>query len=97
VEAQQHSDWNDTWYQSNALSQFDITKPYGTFEQAAARVKAKMLIINVAQDHIVNAKPAMDFAKLVQAKTVLIDSDAGHLAGNLGNGEARKAVIEILK
>jgi len=34
---------------------------------------------------------------LVQAKTVLIDSDAGHLAGNLGNGEARKAVIEILR
>lgn len=97
VEAQPHSDWNDTWYQSNALSQFDITKPYGSFEQAAARVKAKMLIINVSQDHIVNPKPAMDFAKLVQAKTVLIDSDAGHLAGNLGNGEARKAVIEILR
>jgi homoserine O-acetyltransferase len=97
VEGQQHSDWNDTWYQSNALSQFDITKSYGTFEQTAARVKAKMLIINVAQDHIVNPKPAMDFAKLVQAKTVLIDSDAGHLAGNLGNGEARKAVIELLK
>jgi homoserine O-acetyltransferase len=97
VQAQQHSDWNDTWYQSEALAGFDITRPYGTFEQTAARVRAKMLIINVAQDHIVNPKPAMDFAKIANAKLVLIDSDAGHLAGNLGNGEARKAVIEILK
>jgi homoserine O-acetyltransferase len=97
VQAQQHSDWNDTWYQSEALAGFDITKPYGTFEQTAARIKAKMLIINVAQDHIVNPKPAIDFAKVANAKLVLIDSDAGHLAGNLGNGEARKAVIEILK
>jgi homoserine O-acetyltransferase len=97
VEGQQHSDWNDTWYQSEALAGFDITKPYnGSLQETAAHIKAKMLIINVAQDHIVNPKPAIDLAKLVSAKLVVIDSDAGHLAGNLGNGEARKAVIEIL-
>jgi homoserine O-acetyltransferase len=97
VEGQQHSDWNDTWYQSEALAGFDITKAYnGSFQETATHIKAKMLIINVAQDHIVNPKPAIDFAKLVSAKLVVIDSDAGHLAGNLGNGEARKAVMEIL-
>jgi homoserine O-acetyltransferase len=98
VKAQQHSDWNDTYYQSAALEQFDIAKDYNSsLKEAAAHIKAKMLIITSLQDHIVNPKPAVDFAKLVNAKLVIIDSDAGHLAGNFGNGDARKAMIEILQ
>jgi len=98
TEAQQHSDWNDTYYQSAALEQFDIAKDYNSsLKEVAAHVKAKMLIITSLQDHIVNPKPAIDFAKLVNAKLVMIDSDAGHLAGNFGNGDARKAMVEVLQ
>lgn len=98
IKSVQHSDWNDTWYQSTALNGFDIAKPYkGSLEEAAKQVKAKMLIINVAQDHIVNPKPAIDFAKMLSAQLVLIDSDAGHIAGNFGNANARNAIVEFLK
>ncbi|MCC8423868.1 alpha/beta fold hydrolase [Mucilaginibacter sp. UR6-11] len=97
TEAQQHGDWNDTYYQSAALEGFDIAKDYnGSLKETAAHVKAKMLIIASAQDHIVNPAPAIEFAKLTGAKLVVIDSDAGHLAGNFGNAEARKAMVEIL-
>ncbi|MFD2873958.1 alpha/beta fold hydrolase [Mucilaginibacter ximonensis] len=97
VEAQQHSDWNDTWYQSNALSEFDITKAFGgSFEETAKHVKAKMIIITCLQDHIVNPKPCIDFAKAANARLIKIDNDAGHLGGNLGNADARNAVIEAL-
>jgi homoserine O-acetyltransferase len=97
VEAQQHSDWNDTYYQAAALEHFDIAKDYnGSLKEAAAHVKAKMLIITSAQDHIVNPAPAIEFAKLTGAKLVIINSDAGHLAGNFGNAEGRKAMIEML-
>ncbi|GAA4103756.1 alpha/beta fold hydrolase [Mucilaginibacter panaciglaebae] len=97
VEAQQHGDWNDTWYQSNALAQFDITKPYGgSFAETARHVKAKMIIVTCLQDHIVSPKPCIDFAKAVNAKLVEIDNDAGHLGGNLGNADAHKAVVEAL-
>jgi homoserine O-acetyltransferase len=97
VDGQQHSDWNDTWYQSKALEGFDITKAYhGSFTETAAHIKAKMLIVTCSQDHIVNPKPCIDFAKLVNAKLAIIDSDAGHLAGNLGNDDARNAVMQLL-
>ena len=97
VEAQQHSDWNDTWYQSNALAEFDISKPYGgSFEETAKHIKAKMIIVTCLQDHIVNPKPCIDFAQAVNAKLVKIDNDAGHLGGNLGNADAHKAVVEAL-
>jgi homoserine O-acetyltransferase len=97
VNAQQHSDWNDTYYQAAALERFDIAKDYGSsLKEAAAHVKAKMLIITSAQDHIVNPAPAIEFAKLVNARLVIIDSDAGHLAGNFGNGNGRKAIVEAL-
>lgn len=97
VEAQGHPDWNDTWYQITAIIGHDISKPFnGSMQQAAAHVKAKMLIVSSKQDHMVNPNPAIEFSKLLPAKLILIDSDAGHLAGNLGNTEARNAVIELL-
>ena len=33
-----------------------------------------------AQDHMVNPKPALDFAPLIHAKTIVLQSDCGHMA-----------------
>jgi homoserine O-acetyltransferase len=52
----------------------------GSLEDAAKRVKAKVLIVNAAQDHMVNPKPALDFAPLIHAKTIVLQSDCGHMA-----------------
>jgi homoserine O-acetyltransferase len=49
-------------------------------EDAARRVKARVLIVNAAQDHMVSPEPALDFAKLIGAKTLVLQSDCGHLA-----------------
>ncbi|MDB5031496.1 alpha/beta fold hydrolase [Mucilaginibacter sp.] len=99
VKGSGHPDWNDTWYQITAIITHDISKPYnGSMKEAAAHIKAKMIIISSKQDHMVNPTPAIEFSKLLpDAKLVLIDSDAGHLAGNFGNATIRNSVIEILQ
>ena len=47
---------------------------------AAARVRARMLIVPSVQDHAVNPAPAMEFARLVHARTLVLNSDCGHIA-----------------
>jgi homoserine O-acetyltransferase/O-succinyltransferase len=72
-------DANDWLYGLVALSRQDIAHG-GTLEDAAKKIKAKVLIVNAAQDHMVNPKPALDFAPLIGAKTIVLQSDCGHLA-----------------
>jgi homoserine O-acetyltransferase/O-succinyltransferase len=72
-------DANDWLYGLVALSRQDIGHG-GSLEDAAKKVRAKVLIINAAQDHMVNPKPALDFAPLIGAKTIVLTSDCGHLA-----------------
>jgi homoserine O-acetyltransferase len=62
-----------------ALSHHDIAHG-GSLEDAAKKVRARVLIVNAAQDHMVNPKPALDFAQLIGAKTIVLQSDCGHIA-----------------
>lgn len=62
-----------------AISDQDIFKPFGEDEgRAASAVHAKLLIVVASQDHCVNPAPALSFAKLTGAKTLVLTSDAGH-------------------
>ncbi len=72
----------DNWIrQGEAVLRFNTTRPYGgTLAGAAARVRAKMLIVPSAQDHMVYPGPAERFAKLVHARVFLLTSDCGHMA-----------------
>lgn len=72
-------DANDWMAQLHAIMLLDIAHG-GSMEEAAKRVKAKLLIVNAAQDHLVNPKPALDFAALVGAKTLILQSDCGHIS-----------------
>jgi homoserine O-acetyltransferase len=90
-------DWNNTDYQIKAIIAHDISTPFNnSMQQAAAHVKAKMLIISSAQDHIVNPNPAINFSKLLPAKLVVIDSDKGHLAVDFNNPQMKDPIVDLL-
>jgi homoserine O-acetyltransferase len=67
--------------QLGAMMAHDVAQPYGgSLEKAAARVKAKLLVVVASQDHVVNPEPALAFAGLARAQVVIMDNDCGHLA-----------------
>lgn len=72
-------DANDWVAQLEAMIHHDVANG-GSMENAAKKVKAKVLIVVAAQDHMVNPKPALDFAPLIHAQTLVLESDCGHLS-----------------
>lgn len=72
-------DANDWLAQLEAMIHHDVAHG-ARLEDAAKRVKARVLVVAAAQDHMVNPKPALDFAAMMGAKTLVLESDCGHLA-----------------
>lgn len=67
--------------QRQAIMALDIPGEYGiSMEQAAKRVRAKMLVIVSPEDHHVNPIPAVKFAQAIGAPVITLDSACGHLA-----------------
>jgi homoserine acetyltransferase len=92
------NDANDTVRQLEAMIGLDLAAQFGgSMERAAAAVKAPMLVIASAQDHMVNPIPAIKFAELKQAKLLKLDGDCGHLAPSCELDKVRPAVAEFLK
>jgi homoserine O-acetyltransferase/O-succinyltransferase len=73
------TDANDWLAQVDAIIHLDVAHG-GSLAGAAKSVKARVLIVSSAQDHLVNPQPALDFAKLIGAKTLVLEGDCGHLA-----------------
>lgn len=79
--------------QMRAKMVHDVAGPFGgSLEQAAKRVKADMLIIISANDHIQRPEPATEFARLIAARIVKLDSDCGHFANDC---EAERVAKEV--
>ena len=73
-------DANNRIRQAQAMMALDVSNCCDhSMPNAAKRVQAKVLIIVEKQDHTVTPGPALDFAKLLGAPTVVLDSDCGHL------------------
>jgi homoserine O-acetyltransferase len=72
-------DANNRLYQLEAMIHHDIAHG-DSLEEAAKRVHAKVLVVASQQDHMVNPGPALEFAKLLDAKVLLLTSDCGHVA-----------------
>ena len=72
-------DANDWVTQLQAIVQLDIGHG-ATLENAAKRVRAKVLVVSSEQDNMVNPAPALNFAHLIGAKIFLLQSDCGHIA-----------------
>lgn len=71
----------DYIHQRQAIMHLDIPAEFcGSETSAAARVRAKFLIIVSPEDHMVNPTPAIDFAGLIGAPLILMDSPCGHLS-----------------
>ena len=68
--------------QRQAIMALDIPAELGvaTLEQAAPKVRAKLLVIVSPQDHMVTPEPAMQFAAAAGAPLVKLDSPCGHLS-----------------
>jgi len=93
----QRSDPYDWASQLRAMISHDVTLPFGhSMEQAAAAVKAKVLVIVALTDHMVNPQPALDFAKLLGAETLTMDGNCGHLAFGCESNKVAPAVREFL-
>ncbi|MGH9714799.1 MAG: alpha/beta fold hydrolase [Candidatus Acidiferrales bacterium] len=72
-------DANDTLRQIQALLSTDVTASFGgSLQGAAAAVRAQSLVIVNRQDHLVNPLPASQFANLLHAKLIELDSNCGH-------------------
>jgi homoserine O-acetyltransferase len=67
--------------QLRAMMSHDIGRSGGgSIERAAARVKAKTLVVVALQDHMVNPLPALDMAGRIGARTLQLTGNCGHMA-----------------
>jgi homoserine O-acetyltransferase len=90
-------DANDRIRQAQAMMALDVSAPYGnSMEKAAAAVKAPMLIIVDAHDHMVTPGPALNFAKLKGAQTLVLENDCGHLGPDCDKDKVSAAIAEFL-
>lgn len=72
-------DWNDWRRQLEAMLAHDVARG-GSIEDAAKKVKAKMLVVVAEHDHMVAPDPAKAFAKAANAELLVLDTPCGHLA-----------------
>ena len=90
-------DANDKVRQDQAMMALDVSEPYGgVMEQAAARVKAKVFVVVSRFDHVVTPGPALEFAKMINARVLVLDGDCGHLAPSCEAQKVNPAVAEFL-
>jgi len=91
-------DANDKIRQDQAMIALDVSEPFGgSLEKAAAQVKAKVFVVASRFDHVVTPGPALEFAKLINAKVLLLDGDCGHLAPSCESPKVNPVVDEFLK
>ena len=90
-------DANDKIRQVQGMMSIDVTEPFGgSMERAAAQVKAKVFVVVARHDHVVTPGPAMEFAQLLKAKLMVLESDCGHLANSCEGEKLNVAVSEFL-
>lgn len=74
-------DLEDLASQLRAIQRYDVAdQTADDLSKAASAVQARMLIIASPQDHIVTADASRDFARRVNADTLWVASDCGHVA-----------------
>ena len=90
-------DANDHIRTTQAVMSLDVSAPFGGFmERAAATVKARVLIIVSLEDHVVSPGPALEFAGLIHAPTVMLGSDCGHQSSACEGAQVNTAVAQFL-
>jgi len=90
-------DANNKIRQVQAMMSLDVTDRFdGSWEKAALAVKAKTLVIVSKFDHVVTPAPALRFAKLLNAETLILESDCGHSAPSCESDKVNTAAADFL-
>jgi homoserine O-acetyltransferase len=90
-------DANDKIRQTQAMMKLDIYRDFGgDLERAAKAVKAKVFVVVSRFDHVVTPGPAIEFASLLNAKVLNLESECGHLATVCESTHLNAAVAEFL-
>ena len=91
-------DANDKIRQDQAMMALDVSRDFGgSLERAARAVEAKVLVVVAKFDHVVTPGPATEFASLLGAKLLTLESDCGHLATVCEARRLNEAVSDFLK
>jgi len=91
-------DDNNKIRQCEAMMALNVAEDFGgSMERAAAAVKAKVFVIVAKFDHVVTPQPAVDFAALLHAAVLELDSDCGHQAPSCENARVASAVAAFLR
>ena len=69
----------------------------GAMSEAARRLRSEMLVIVSGTDHVVTPGPALEFAELAGAETLVLDNDCGHLAPLCASAETGSAIYAFLR
>lgn len=90
-------DANDKIRQDQAMMALDVAAAFGgSMERAAGAVKARTFVIVSKSDHVVTPVPALDFAQLLHAPSLVLESDCGHLAPSCESRRVNQAVANFL-
>ena len=67
--------------QLKAMIEHDVSRHFdGSMEKAVGAVKARLVNVVGLEDHMVTPGPAIQFAALIGADSIELDSDCGHLS-----------------
>jgi homoserine O-acetyltransferase len=94
-------DANSYLYISKAMDYFDLTQPYGSLEQAFAKVKAKFLVISFSSDWLFpsfQSKEIVSACRRVGAEAIYteIQTDYGHDAFLLESVQLSSLITNFL-
>lgn len=74
-------DTNNWYRQLEAMIGLNIYRAFGDDPaRAAAAVRAKATVVVATHDHMVNPGPGLEFARLIHAEIVELESNCGHLS-----------------
>ena len=75
----------------------NIAAPFGdSLEAAAKQVKARVMVVASAQDHMVNPTTALELARALHAQVVELSGDCGHLEPGCDKAVAAPKVRDFL-
>jgi len=91
-------DANDTLRQIQAMLSADVAAPFdGSLQRAATSVRSQALVIVSRHDHLMNPRPASDFAGMLHARLIELDSECGHRAHACEMKRVGAAVADFLE
>ena len=87
----------DYHFQLKAISNHDISKEFGgSMEEAVKIIKAELFIIVNETDMLINPTEALNFAKLTDAKTLVLNNNCGHLGVSCEIERCREEIDKFL-